>query len=801
MSKENSYNPTSSAFAPIYEKLKHFADNPLVKQFALKSFNEILTAEHSFQKKALAQEVKTEDGKTKKKMYEDILETLEMLQIQSIQFTADLMFNSEESAPTLDIEAEEVDGKESKEHGPATKEVKATLNVVRDTTDPKQKETSAKESPVIDAETNISETSIEPIIALPAFQIEDKEVKAIMHGVIKQGETEKNLIDWLKDMVTNDMFLEGSRIKGVLTRGEGDERYKKYVAQFLKNPAKEPEKEVTSKSEVKKIELPEKPISFNKMKEKVKAAFKDFIDDKVVTDYVNQMIHKKLIKGGSNKVSDKRARKDWITNVKNGVENSRKVNAEAEKVAAKSDMKDTSIETILPEIKEDVGSSPELLQACQSAENELKAGNRDKAVGIIKHYLGEYGGEAKGTFSDLDIQRLLNWIDEDTFHHRSPMDLLYNIPLSLTDVIKEVERLAKIEGMGRKDVQDLIFSKVDGVKMREHKTDDDIIRDKKEFNEWFERMCGFVFRNDKLKNELKDQTKFEQEFEEVIRNAGSDRKVLTQLTKQYKEGAEKFGSQLNLGDALKIVRSKLEALNPELKAADDEHKAKSKKGSNVSDTTPSIALPASTQKQPVENESTESAKSDKDGSSEKDNSGNGSSDAKNVSTKSEQRSFSERNKPIWNKAKKLKNLKQLTNFILQNPKVGTVDLYELARELITSNRIKDAVTTFKEGEPPVVWDLQQISRWYRLGPAKVLEAIDLFHAKNTVAFKAALQKYITKNSALEQNALLEKVEELIVMDVYIRSNYVGKQAKHKDMKMNLRKLYEEVLEENHVHTT
>ena len=121
MSQENSYNPTSSAFASIYEKLKHFKDNPLVKQFALKSFNEILTAEHSFAKKLSTQEVKTDEGKKKYKMYEDILDTLEMLQIQSIQFTADLMFNSEDSVPTMNIEDVEVIDDGKKEHGPEFK--------------------------------------------------------------------------------------------------------------------------------------------------------------------------------------------------------------------------------------------------------------------------------------------------------------------------------------------------------------------------------------------------------------------------------------------------------------------------------------------------------------------------------------------------------------------------------------------------------------------------------------------------------------------------------------------------------
>ena len=822
MSQENSYNPTSLAhddgMDAIFENLKQYADNPLVKQFSLKSYQEIIAAEHNIEKKIGKLDSHSKDEKVLQKiaLYEDYLGTLEILEFQCINFTAKLMTNAGE--PTLEVDAEDVTEivEEKKEHGPEFKEgeikedgiTKSDVvhnNTKSDTPNIDELEKIAgvdDKTVVVDAETNLSEEPKDPIVALPAWAIEDKEVKAIMHDVIKKGETKENLIAWLKDMVANKMFVEGSKILGTFTRAEfSDERYAKYIDQMITNPAPDKEEEEeTSKSEVTEIKLPEKLISFKHMKEEVRRAYKDNVSDEVVDKYVLGMIDGKLIKGGSKTITSKKERLDWEHNVKTGVENARKANAKEEKADAKMNEKDASIEDILPEVKEDDSTSTELLQACQSAENELKAGNRDKAIGIIKHYLDEYGGDAKGTFKDLDIQRLLNWIDEDVFHHRNPMDLLHNILLSLPDVIKEVERQVKLytaedgtlkEG-SRKSIQDLIFSKVDGVKMREHKSNDDIITDKKEFNVWFERMCGFVFRNDNLKDEFKDQIKFEQDFEEVIRTAGSERGVLTQLTKQYKKEAEEFGSQLGLSDALKIIRSKLEALNPELKAVDDEHRKK-KKG-DVLDTAAPIPLPASTKENSVEDVSAEPTESKEDGSSETDSSGD-------VSVKSDQPLFSEKNKPIWDKAKKLKSLKQLTNFILKNPKVGSSNLYGLARELITSNRIKDAVMEFKKGETPVVWDLQQISNWFRLGPATILESIGILDSKNTVEFKKALQKYITRNPKLEQDVLLKKVSELMCMDVYIRSNYVGKQAKHKDLTMNLRKLYEEVLEENHVHTT
>ena len=801
MQQESSYNPTTSAFKRIYNKLEYFKDNPLVKQFTLKSFNEITAAEHSYRNKLKTLNVKNPEDAEKYLQYESILETLDMMGIQSINLSADLMF--EQLGETIETVDAEVIDDESKESGQTTKKDDAkikgiTKEDVVHNKHPKTKELPKKEEPVVNAETDLKKEVQESIVVLPAFAIPDKAVKATIHQTIKEGESKENLVDWLKEMVAKDMFDKDSRIKGVLERG-GEERYGKYIDQFFENPTPAAEEKAEEpKSEVTEIELPEKEISFNKMKEVVKKSFKDNVTRKVVEAYVNQMIHKKLIKGGSAKVNDKKARKDWITNVENGVLKARKVQDNAEKVAVKL-AAEPKTEPVFDAEIEDSGPPEELLTACQHAEYALKSGDRDKAIGIIKHYLGEFGADAKGAFKDLDIQRLLNWIDEDTFHHRNPMDLLHDIPLSLTDVIKEVEKQVKsslnedgkIKEGSRKAISDLIFSKIDGVKMREMKSNDDIIKDKKEFNVWFEANCGFVFRVEKLETSFDKQVDWENSFEDEIRNADSTRKgSIMALVRKYKKGAEKFDSKLNLNDTLKIIRSKLEALNPELFKLDTAAKKEDKSAKAIPLTETAGEVIDSTD-----------AKTDKDGASETDDSREGSPGSEDKSEQGPKESISKRNPKLWEKTLKLKSIEGLTNFILKNQDVPSDDLYGLARELITSGKIEDASTVFKEGEAAVPWDLQYISNWFRLGPAMILESMDLFQAKNSTAFKKALSKFRTQNASLEQEEIVNKVLDLIIMNVAIRHNYVRKQAKRKDAKLTIQKLLVEALEENHVHTT
>jgi len=780
MSQENSYNPTSSAFiySKKYEQWEQLKDNRLVHQFSLKSYNELTAAEHNINNKRKALDSKSKDPKVQAKIaaYDDALETLDMMSLQIISFSADLMFETEEATARLAIQDAEI-VTDDKEPESTTKEVESKLDVIH------KKE---KEEPVVDAETNISEeVNEEATIALPAFAIPDLEVKATMHQAVKDGDSKEHIIDWLKQMVEKEMFEKGSKILNNLKKGEfEDKRYERYVAQFFVNPATGPqEKTEEPKSEVTEIPLPEEPISFNKMKDVVKNAFKDNVADKVVESYVNQMIHKKKFKQDPDKIIDKKARKDWIANVKNGVMNARKATAEADKVAATVATENGGQEPIFDEEIEKSETPKELLNACQGAENELKAGNRDKAIGIIKHYLEEYGGDAKGAFNDLDISRLLNWIDEDIFHHRNPMDLLYNIPLSIADVVKEVQRLTKIEGKSRKDIQDLIFSKVDGVKMREHKSNDDIMRDRPEFDEWFERMCGFVFRDEEFGDSLKEQELFEKNFEENIRKAdSSDRKSVVKLVKEYKKGLAQFNPELDLNGCLKIIVGKLEALNPELKKEYDKPVPKDK-----APTFP--ALPA------------KASKSEEDGASKEDSSGTGSADTEKVEKPSGSLPFSKAHPDVWGQTKKVKSIEGLTNFILKNEKMGPAKLFAMARELVESGQIRDAVTKVEVGEGTVPWDNQQTSNWFRLGPALILEATGLFTAKNTVEFKEAINKYITRNPAMEQTELLKKITELLVFEVAIKSKFVKKQTKNKYFNVTLQKLYEEVLEDKHVSTT
>ena len=124
----------------------------------------------------------------------------------------------------------------------------------------------------------------------------------------------------------------------------------------------------------------------------------------------------------------------------------------------------------------------------------------------------------------------------------------------------------------------------------------------------------------------------------------------------------------------------------------------------------------------------------------------------------------------------------------------------MARELILNGQIEDAVTSFKDKESAVPWDQQLISNWFRETPEKILKSIDLLQAKTTVDFKKAMKGYITRHPNLDQEKTLTKITELISMNV-TRSKYVKKQTSNKSFNVVLAKLYKEVLEENHVHTT
>ena len=297
--------------------------------------------------------------------------------------------------------------------------------------------------------------------------------------------------------------------------------------------------------------------------------------------------------------------------------------------------------------------------------------------------------------------------------------------------------------------------------MREMETDDDIIRDLKEFDKWFESHCGMIFRTDTLAAELEEQKQFEEDFEGTIKEADSKtHRSAIELVKKYRTGLAKFNAELSLERAFEVVLSKIAASDPKLKKVYDEWKKKEalkkeKAKPPVPDTTP-VLPEASTKKKTTENPADK-----KDGSPEENAPGKTASKTKKASELSNGDPFSKRYPRIWAKTKKLKSLEGLENFAYKFPEIGSDHLFEMTRELITNGQIEDAVTEFEEDKKKVPWSVQEISNWFKQSPGKILESIDLFTAKNTIDLKKAIHKFMLRNSKLEQEPLLDALSELI----------------------------------------
>ena len=64
-----------------------------------------------------------------------------------------------------------------------------------------------------------------------------------------------------------------------------------------------------------------------------------------------------------------------------------------------------------------------------------------------------------------------------------------------------------------------------------------------------------------------------------------------------------------------------------------------------------------------------------------------------------------------------------------------------------------------------------------------------------------MTKFIQLRSALGQEELINKVTELINMDVVIRSKYIARLAKAKNSRAQVTKFFKDIVEENVVSTT
>lgn len=735
------------ALKQTYEHLEELKDNTLVHQFAIKDSNASISLLNTLQSRMKL----LENGSEKYNLYASYIETLENIIFRSIDLTADLMF----SAETV--------------NNPGITDSKIINTKVDD----------SGHLQVIHKQPEAIQTKLEfPKIDT---KLSDVIIKDSIKDNLNKGTEDSTIIKWLKNVFeSNNMFKDGKIYRSLsreVVEGEAD-RFTRYV-QSIKNGLKSKETSLT-----KETTTVEKPVvteeivesvqtapitlateySFGKLKHEVKEMIKNDATVEEVTAFINSIIDQKLMtKGGLEAFKSIATISGWYVNLKRGLDMQTKKKVETkEATKVESIIAKESPEDVLKEAK-----AKEMLTTLAAAEKQLQAGRRDKAVGIIKHHLALN----KEVFSDQAIHGLLNWLDENSFQHRNPMDILNNVPLSIRDVIDEVKHRIENTTQSRKEIESFIKSKVMGVNLKEF--NGNLIKEDAAFAEWFRNINDWQFtksarfqKPEETPEDIEDlvsQEEFEANFKQKIeRSKATDHAAVYNFAKDYQREVQPYTPDMDSEIALGTVVSYVKELNPALYAIYEKHFE---------------SLPESTE---TENDDT-------------------TENAVVVENEVEilPNEFSTKYVDANKKIAKLTTLSKLANFMLINKdKYSTEDMLDLAQELILGNVVKDAETVYDNDKGPERWDRKNILNWFKLVATPLLENKSMLTAKTPADLRVALAAYIEKHPDDTDENRVDQVKSILFVDTPIKSNYVKKLIKSSEFLVHLKKVISQIIEHN-----
>lgn len=367
-------------------------------------------------------------------------------------------------------------------------------------------------------------------------------------------------------------------------------------------------------------------------------------------------------------------------------------------------------------------------------------------------------------YSDTAIVRFFNWLKSGKFQSRSPLAVLKGDPLSLTDIIREVEELI-VEGSDRKAIRNYVAEEVINVQLKEQK---EAISTERDFIKFFQSTLQYLFDEDQQRR-LKAKASKSAETREIVKKNllilhREARGKFNKMAKDLREWLVEQGEKTNIQSALAEMLAFIKSADPKLykEYMDTKGKSKKNKSSNGGD------------KKETKNEENKE-KSDEE-------------DDAPVAKRKADVTPSPVVFPKLEDSLKYKDKKSLLTEFLQtiaNKKVSPIgnkvngmdgiieDLTKLAKKRILEMGLKKD----KDGKTYDDWTEQDVSNYMAEEVVPfITDGYSILKAENEKELKESLSYYTNTYPSGKEKERYEKMQEVLTSEVP-RSNYMKRIAR------------------------
>jgi len=206
-----------------------------------------------------------------------------------------------------------------------------------------------------------------------------------------------------------------------------------------------------------------------------------------------------------------------------------------------------------------------------SIEKRLETGTKEdleRARKTCKLHFKNYGPNIHFC-TENDIERFLNWLKLDVFRSRSPLDVLANTPLSITEIVDEAQRLIIESGLNKGQLMDAMRPFILGKMLKEHKTREDIVATEEGYADFFQRSLSFMLDEDQKRRATAELEKSKETRDSVkgdlLRLHKKDGwKAIRRMAKDLNYWVTQQGDKSTITDRIGEVAGFVKSTDPEL---------------------------------------------------------------------------------------------------------------------------------------------------------------------------------------------------------------------------------------------
>jgi len=185
-----------------------------------------------------------------------------------------------------------------------------------------------------------------------------------------------------------------------------------------------------------------------------------------------------------------------------------------------------------------------------------------KILRKLKFHFKSY--EGKNKYATIEqLKSIITWIKSGNFTKLSPVNVIEDRPLSISDIVKECEEQVKVNGLNEESLKDYISYYVKDNQLKEQK-ENEIIRTEEEFDNFCQSTLQFLFNNEENNTEKKQSENSKESEKDVIgrlyeihkeKGWKSIRQVGKELFEWYKHTGNKTSINNAIAKAAVFIKS------------------------------------------------------------------------------------------------------------------------------------------------------------------------------------------------------------------------------------------------------